>query len=61
MLLGTYGAGQTGAIPSFDWTSYFPSFGNFVQPSWGWTYKYRSQTWNNFDASHGGTSGDIVF
>jgi hypothetical protein len=61
VLLGTYGAGQVGPTVSFDWTSYFPGFASFVQTSWGWTYKYRNQSWNNFDSGHGGTTGDIVF
>jgi len=59
--LGTYGAGQVGSSPSFDWTSYFPGFASFAQPSWGWTYRYRNQSWNNFDPGHGGTTGDIAF
>jgi len=61
VLLGTYGAGQTGSTPSFDWLgTYFTSsddFADFTYLNWGWTYHYRSQTWNNFDY---GTTGDIV-
>ena len=41
----------------FDWTSYFPGFGSFTQTQWGWTYHYKSQTWNNFAS---GNSGNIV-
>ena len=58
ILLGTYGAGQTGDISSTDVLSeYFPGYTGFIQPSWGWTYHYKSQTWNNFSY---GTTGDIV-
>jgi hypothetical protein len=42
----------------FDWTTaYFTGFAAFDQTQWGWTYHYKSQTWNNFDS---GTSGNIV-
>ena len=42
----------------FDWTSaYFTGFGNFNKSDWGWTYHYKSQTWNNFAS---GNSGNIV-
>lgn len=58
ILLGTYGAGQTGPAKPFEWMSvYFTGVSNFKQPQWGWTYHYRSQTWNNFYYS---TTGDIV-
>lgn len=58
ILLGTYGAGQTGPTTVFDWMSkYFTGVSNFNQSQWGWTYHYRSQTWNNF---YYGTTGDIV-
>jgi len=58
VLLGTYGAGQTG--PTTPWSflsAYFSGVGSWTYISWGWTYHYRSQTWNNFDYS---TTGDIV-
>lgn len=58
ILLGTYGAGQTGPTTPFSFLStYFPSSAGFSQPSWGWTYHYKSQTWNNFSY---GSTGDIV-
>jgi hypothetical protein len=58
ILLGTYGAGQTGSSPSLDWLgTYFPGYANFTYLHWGWTYHYESQTWNNFDY---GTTGDIL-
>jgi hypothetical protein len=58
VLLGTYGAGQTGATPTLDWTSvYFTGLSGFTYVNWGWTYKYQSQRWNNFDY---GTTGDIL-
>lgn len=57
ILLGTYGAGQTGSTPSFSYLSYCTGVAGFTQPHWGWTYHYRSQDWNNYDY---GTTGDIV-
>jgi hypothetical protein len=59
ILLGSYGAGQTGAVPNFDWVStYFTGVGSsFTQPEWGWTYHYKSQAWSNFDT---GSIGDII-
>ncbi len=58
VLLGTYGAGQTGPTTPFSFLSaYFTGAASFTYVSWGWTYHYRSQTWNNFDY---GTTGDIV-
>lgn len=58
VLLGTYGAGQTGPTTPFSYLStYFTGASNFAYVSWGWTYHYRSQTWNNFSY---GTTGDIV-
>jgi len=58
VLLGTYGNGQTGVTPPFNWLStYFEGVSEFTQPRWGWTYQYRSQTWNNFDYA---TTGDIL-
>jgi hypothetical protein len=57
ILLGTYGAGQVGATPSFDWTEYFTDFADFEYVKWGWTYKYKTQRWFNSSA---GTHGDIV-
>jgi hypothetical protein len=62
ILLGKYGAGQTGGSPTFDWTSkYFTGFANFNYINWGWTYSYgcgkQSQTWVN---SASGNTGDIV-
>lgn len=42
----------------FNWTTaYFTGFADFNQTQWGWTYHYKSQTWNNFDS---GNSGNIV-
>jgi hypothetical protein len=58
ILLGTYGAGQQGATPTFDWTQYFAGFDNFTYLNWGWTYKYKAQKWLNFSTA---TTGDIVF
>jgi hypothetical protein len=58
VLLGTYGAGQTGSPEPFDALElYFPGHQDFTYIHWGWTYHYRNQTWNNFDY---GTTGDIV-
>ncbi len=58
VLLGTYGAGQTGPTAGFDWTStYFAGVSGFTQSQWGWTYHYRGQTWNNY---YSGNTGDIV-
>jgi hypothetical protein len=58
ILLGTYGAGQTGITPTFSYlTAYFSGVSNFAQPNWGWTYQYRGQVWYNYAS---GTSGDIV-
>jgi hypothetical protein len=69
ILLKTYGNGQTGATPTFDWTSaYFSGFDNFVEPHWGWSYKldpeFQSSTsvnqWCNYNSADGGNSGDIL-
>lgn len=58
ILLGTYGAGQTGPTTPFSFLStYFTGASGFAYINWGWTYHYRSQTWNNFDYA---TTGDIV-
>jgi hypothetical protein len=58
VLLGTYGAGQTGPTTPFSFLStYFTGANGFTYINWGWTYHYRSQTWNNFDYA---TTGDIV-
>ncbi|MCL4364417.1 hypothetical protein M1328_04225, partial [Patescibacteria group bacterium] len=57
VMLGTYGAGQTGPTSVFSALSYYcPGYSN-LNYSWGWTYQYKNQTWNNFDY---GTTGDIV-
>ena len=37
--------------------AYFVNVGNTAYVNWGWTYKYQSQRWNNFDY---GNTGDIV-
>ncbi|MCZ7356788.1 MAG: hypothetical protein O8C66_12055 [Candidatus Methanoperedens sp.] len=61
ILLGTYGAGQTGITPTFNYLSaYFTGVGDFAQPHWGWTYQYKKQAWYNYAPVDGGTSGDIV-
>ena len=75
VLKGTYGAGQTGAPTSYDWTtSYFtnsassPGVDNFAEPHWGWQYTLddnlrsdgSSNVWCNYNAADGGNSGDIV-
>ncbi|MFH0978326.1 MAG: hypothetical protein V1837_03405 [Candidatus Woesearchaeota archaeon] len=58
VLLGSYGAGQTGPSSPYSFLSdYFPGYSGFSQPNWGWTYHYRSQSWNNF---YYGTTGDVV-
>jgi hypothetical protein len=58
VLLGRYGAGQVGPATPFDVLArYFPGYTGFAYVHWGWKYRYRSQTWNNFDY---GTTGDIV-
>ena len=59
VLLGTYGAGQTGPPePVSVLGLYFPGYQPFDYINWGWTYHYRNQSWNNFDLSP--ASGDIV-
>ena len=58
VLLGTYGAGQTGPTTPYSFFGqYFPGYSNFNYVNWGWTYHYRSQAWNNLMT---GNSGDIV-
>jgi hypothetical protein len=59
VLLGTYGAGQTGDSSITSWLdTYFTGVGSsFNYVAWGWTYKYKNKTWNNFDY---GTTGDVV-
>lgn len=58
VLLGTYGAGQTGPITPFSYLNkYFTGVSGFAYLNWGWMYHYRSQTWNNYDY---GNTGDIV-
>ncbi len=58
VLLGTYGAGQTGPTTPFSWSStYFSGVSNFDYIHWGWTYKYKNQKWINSDAV---TTGDII-
>lgn len=58
VLLGTYGAGQTGPTTPFSWLStYFTGAASFNYLHWGWTYEYKHQKWVNFDT---GTTGDIV-
>ncbi len=58
VLLGTYGAGQTGPTTVFGFLgAYFPGWSGWNYVNNGWTYHYRNQTWNNFDY---GNEGDIV-
>lgn len=59
IMLGTYGAGQTGPTTVFGWLSTYCSGASDINnaSSWGWTYHYRNQAWNNFFY---GTTGDIV-
>jgi hypothetical protein len=65
ILLGTYGAGQTGPTTPFSWFSYVFSAGAFAYndagcgsgTSWTFAYSYHSQTWVNAGC---GSSGDIV-
>jgi hypothetical protein len=58
VLLGTYGAGQRGPTTPFSYISaYFSGVEGFTYVNWGWTYHFKSQTWNNFAY---GTTGDIV-
>ena len=56
--LGTYAAQGTPDLPGkFDWIdAYFDDYTPNYE-SWGWTYTYRGQTWNNYDY---GNSGDII-
>jgi hypothetical protein len=55
---GNIGTVDYSAPSPFDWTTaYFTSFAAFDQTQWGWTYHYKSQTWNNFST---GNSGNIV-
>jgi hypothetical protein len=61
ILLGTYGAGQTGSTPNYDWLgTYFPDAAGFTQTHWGWTYEYQNQKWYNYAEADGGNSGDII-
>jgi len=58
ILLGSYGAGQTGDLTAtFSWTSYFTGYSDFSYINWGWTYYYGSQTWVN---ALSGSYGDII-
>jgi hypothetical protein len=59
VMLGTYGNGQTGpTTPASILNTYFPGYdATFTYISWGWTYKYKNQTWINSDVI---TKGDIV-
>lgn len=58
VLLGTYGAGQTGPTTPFSYLStYFSGTSNFTYIHWGWTYEYKHQRWINSDVV---TKGDIV-
>lgn len=58
VLLGTYGAGQTGPTTLFSWLdTYFPGYAGFNYVDWGWTYHYKSQAWYNYAS---GTTGDVV-
>ncbi|MHB8910784.1 MAG: hypothetical protein ACYDAA_18065 [Syntrophales bacterium] len=58
ILLGTYGAGQTGPLsPVSVLDLYFPGYTSFNYINWGWTYHYKNQSWDNFDT---GTTGDIA-
>lgn len=58
ILKQTYGAGQTGPTKPFSFLSaYFVGTTGFTQSNWGWTYHYRSETWNNYASA---TTGDIV-
>jgi len=58
ILKGSYGNGQTGNINTVDvLAQYFPGYGGFSEPVWGWSYSYGSQNWNNCSF---GTTGDII-
>lgn len=58
VLLGTYGAGQTGpTTPTSVLSIYFPGYSGFTYGNWGWTYNYKSQSWDNFASA---ITGDIV-
>jgi len=47
-----------GNVTPFIWKdTYFIGASGYTYLGWGWTYHYKSQTWNNFDS---GTTGDIV-
>jgi hypothetical protein len=62
VLLGKYSNGQTGPTAVFDWMSaYFTGF-SVTSEYFGFGYNWNpgAQTWCNFDASDGGSTGDIV-
>jgi hypothetical protein len=56
--LGTYGNQGSPVLPGyFNWLdAYFDAY-SYSYVDWGWTYNYKSQTWNNFAY---GNSGDII-
>ncbi len=58
VLLGTYGAGQTGPTTPFSYlNTYFTGASNFNYIHWGWKYEYKNQKWINSDTV---TAGDII-
>ena len=56
--LGTYAAQGTPDFPGyFNWIdAYFDEY-SYNYESWGWTYIFKGQTWNNYDY---GNAGEIV-
>ncbi len=58
VLLGTFGAGQTGPTTAHSvLADYFPGYPGVTYIDWGWTYGYQDQVWVNAMA---GSSGDVV-
>lgn len=52
---------QTHLITPFNYrTTYFTAPTDLYYINWGWTYHYRSQTWNDFANVPQASSGDIV-
>ena len=67
--IGSYNYGGTGAdvllnddnVTPFDWVgTYFIGGSSPALTQWGWTYHYKSQTWNDYYNISQASSGDIV-
>jgi len=58
--LGTYTNQGAHSLTPFNWVDAYFDGGSYTYQDWGWTYHYKSQTWNNYDLGNGGNSGDII-